>query len=105
MCGGHSAVAAISTHNSIYTIILAMMLLAFEGCNHLVNKVIDIEKFHLYASVIDLDRKIVRNIIAKGGNSRIIVRPTPLAEKIRETINKNFSTGIFRISEGGIISG
>ena len=78
--------------------------MALKGSDHLVDKVVDVEKFHFYASVIHLYRKVVGYVVAKSSYSRVIVRPAPFSEKVRETIDQDFGSGLTAILEHQFLS-
>ncbi len=80
------------------------MFVAFEGFDHLVNKVVDIEKIHLDASVVHLDREIVRDVIAESRNCRVVVRTAPLSEKVREAVYKNLGSCLLAVFEHQFLS-
>ena len=68
MGDGHEVVAAIGCGNGFYTIELTTATFALEGVDELIDKVIDVEEFHLHTAVVDLDGEVVGDVVAEGGN-------------------------------------
>ena len=99
------AVSAVLCRYSLYAVKLTSVSLALESLNHLVHEVIDIEKLHLDAPVIYLDRKVVRDVVAECRDRGIVVRTAPLSEEVRETIYKNLRSCFLAVIEHQFFSG
>ncbi len=93
-CG---AVTSISRKHRINTFKFAMMFFASQGCKHLVHEIVDIEQFKLHRRVIDLNRQIMREVVAKCGYGRIVVGTTPFTEQIRETVDQHLCSGFLSV--------
>ena len=89
----------------LQTIISAAMLVALQCLYHFVYKVIDVEKFHLYRTVIDLDRKVVGYVVAECGDCGVVVRPAPFSEKVRETVYEYLCSCLLSVIEHQFLSG
>ena len=57
------------------------------------------EHFQLHGGIVHGDGQIVRNIVAEGSDSRIVVRAAPLTEQVREPIDQHLRTGLPAIVE------
>ena len=99
MCDWCCTIAALRSEYGLYTIEFTVVLLAFEGAYHLLNKVVDVEKFHIDGRVINDDREVIGDVVAESRYDRVVVRTTPLPIEVRETIDKNLSTCLFPILE------
>jgi len=99
------AVTTVLCRYGFHAVKLTPMSLALEGLNHLVHQVVDIEKLHLDASVIYLDREIVRDVVAECSYGTIVVRSAPFTEKVRETVHKYLSPRFLAIIEHQFLSG
>ena len=62
------AITSFSGWQHVKSLEFAMMFLTFERADHLLDQIVDVEDFHLYASVIDLDREVIGDIVAEGGD-------------------------------------
>jgi len=71
------------------------MLPALQCRYHFIDKVIDIEQFQFYRRVVDLNGQVVSDIVAESRHGGIVIRTTPLAEKVRETVDQHFRSGLF----------
>ena len=80
MGGRHSAVATLLAENRIDALELAVMLLALQGCNHLVNQVIDVEQLQLRRAVVHGDWQVICDIVAEGCHCRVVVWSAPLTK-------------------------
>ena len=90
-------VSAIHQWEYVKTFKLATMLLTFQGINHLVYEIVNVKQFQFYTWVIDLYRKVVSDIVAECSDSTVVVGTTPLAVKVRKTINQHFGSRIFTV--------
>ena len=99
------AITSFSGWQHVKSLEFAMMFLTFERADHLLDQIVDVENLHLYASVIDLDREVIGDIVAERGDGRIVVRTAPFSVKVRETVNENFGTGLFAIFQEKILAG
>ena len=61
-------VTTIGCGNGFYAIELATAAFALEGVDEFIDKVIDVEEFHLHGTVVDLDGEVVGDVVAEGGN-------------------------------------
>lgn len=97
-CCRHGAISAIVFKHSLNSVEFAVVLLALQREYHLVDKVVDIEKFEFNRRVVDLNGQVVGNVVAECRNGRVVVRAAPFAEEVREAIHKNLSAGL-----GGVV--
>ena len=95
----HEIVTAIGCGNGFYSIELATAAFALEGVDELIDKVIDVEELHLHGAVVDLDGKVVGDVVAEGGDGGVVVRTTPFAEEVRESIDEDFGACLLGILE------
>ena len=51
-----------------------------RGLHHLVYEIVDIQQFKLGRRIVDRDRQIVCEIVAKGRDRAVVVWPCPLSE-------------------------
>ena len=56
-----------------------MVLLALQGVDHFLDKVVDVEQFEFYRRVVDGDGEVVGDVVAEGGYGTIIIRSAPFA--------------------------
>ena len=99
----HVAITAIGRWHHIQAIKLAVMLLPFQGRYHLVHQIIDVQQFQLYAWVIHRIRQVIRKRIAERCHGRIIIRPAPFAEEIREPVHKHLRACLCAIRKEQIL--
>ena len=99
------AITSFSGWQHVKSLEFAMMFLTFERADHLLDQIVDVEDLHLYASVIDLDREVIGDIVAERGDGRIVVRTAPFSVKVRETIDEYFRTGLLAVFEEEILAG
>lgn len=74
------------------TIKLAMMLLALQGVDHLLDKVVDVEQFKFYTWVVDRDGEVIGDVVAESGYGGIVVGAAPFAVEIGKAIDQYFGT-------------
>ena len=92
-------VTTIGCGNGFYAIELATAAFALEGVDKFIDKVINVEKFHLHAAVVDLDGEIVGDVVAEGGDGRVVVRTAPFAEEVGESIDEDFGACLLGVLE------
>ena len=102
--GRHTAVAAVGTANGVDALELAVVLTALQGKQHLVDEVVDVEQFEFDGRVIHLDRQAVGDVVAECRHCRVVVRPAPLAEEIREAVDEHLCACFFRIAEEKLLA-
>ena len=76
-----------------------MVLLTFEGADHLIDKVVDVEELHINGRVVDSDGEVVGDVVTESSNSAVVVRSAPLSIEIREPIDKYFGSCFFAVLE------
>ena len=69
------------------------VLSSLKGINHLFYQIINVHQLQLCGWVVNLDRKIIGDIVAESSHSRVVVRSAPLSKKVRESVHQNFSPG------------
>ena len=52
--------------NDIDAVIVTAVLVALKGGDHFFYEVVDVEKFHFDAAIVDLDWKVVSDVVAEG---------------------------------------
>ena len=87
-------VFSIVRRHGLHALEFAAVFLAFKGCKHFRDKVINVDKIQFCFWVVDLYRKAVCDVVAECGHDAVVVRPAPLPEKIRKTIDQNFRSGL-----------
>ena len=102
---GAVAVAAICLGQDVQSFKLAMLLLAFQAGNHLVNEVIDIEELQLHAGVVDGIRQVVGKGVAEGGHGTVVIGAAPLAKEIGESINQHLGTRLLAVIQEQVFTG
>lgn len=83
---------------------LAMVLLALQGVDHLLDKVVDVEQFKFYTWVVDRDGEVVGDVVAEGGYGGVVVGTTPFAVEVGETIHQYFGTCFLAIFQEQILA-
>ena len=83
---------------------LAMVLLALQGVDHLLDKVVDVKKFKFYTWVVDRDGEVVGDVVAEGGYCTIVVRTTPFAVEVGEAIDQDFGSRLLTILQEQILA-
>ncbi len=92
------ATCGITIHGDDFQAVkLAMVLLALQGVDHLLDKVVDVKKFKFYTWVVDRDGEVVGDVVAEGGYCTIVVRTTPFAIEVGETIDQDFGSRLLTI--------
>ena len=82
-----------SVRYNFYAIVVAAVLVALEGINHLLNEIINVKKFHLNRTIIYLDREVVGDVVAEGCYCRVVVGTAPFTEEVRETVDQDLCSG------------
>ena len=104
MSNGRGTVSAAFCHNGIHTFKFAVMLFAFERIEHFFNQVVDKEQLKLCRRVIYLYRKVVRHIMAEGRDCAVIIRTSPLTDKVRKTIYENLCARFLTVCEKKVLA-
>ena len=86
------AVSSVNIRYSRCVLKFTSVLSSFKSCYHLIYQIINIKKLQFSIAVINLNRKIVSYVMTECCNSRIIIRPAPFAEQVRESVYKNIYT-------------
>ena len=102
----HRAVAvhAIFIRYDLNAVIPASVLLADKGAYHLVHKVVDVQQLQFHRGVVDLYREVVGEVVAEGRHCRVVVRTAPLAEEVREPVDKNPRPGCGGVHEEQVLA-
>ena len=80
-------------------------LLPAEGMDELANHIVNVNQGHLVAGIVDLDGQVVRDVVAKSRDRRVVVRPAPLAEQIGKPVDQHFCASLLRIAEQQVLPG
>ena len=99
MSDRRSTIAAFWCKNCLNTVKLTMVLLTFEGADHLIDKVVDVEELHINGRVVDGDGEVVGDVVTESSNSAVVVRSAPLSIEIRESIDKYFGSCFLAVLE------
>ena len=79
--------------------------LTFQGVQHLLHQIVDIQQLQLGGAVVYLNGKIVGNIIAEGCYRAVIVGTAPLAEEIGKPIYQHWSSATAAVFEEQLLAG
>lgn len=85
-------------HGAVFSVFGAV-LVSGRSRNELAHDVVDIRERENDVRVVDLDREIVRDIIAEGRHDAVVVRPAPFPKQIREPIDENLRARLFSVRE------
>ena len=96
---------AIILRNHFQPFVLTPVLMTGQCLQHFLYQIINVKKCQLRRLIIDLRRKIIRNVIAECRNRAVVVRAAPLSKDVRETVNQYLCTGIFGIPESQLLTG
>ena len=94
-----AAVHAIFIGYGVNAVIAAPVLFADKGGYHLVHKVVDVQQLQFHRGVVDLYREVVGEVVAEGRHRGVVVRTAPLAEEVREPVDKNPRPGCGGVHE------
>ena len=83
---------------------LAMVLLALQGADHLLDKVIDVEQFKFYTWVVDRDGEVIGDVVAEGSYGTIIIGTAPFAIEVGETIDQDFGSRLLTILQEQVLA-
>ena len=83
---------------------LAMVLIALQGVDHLLDKVVNVEQFELYIWVVDRDGEIIGDIVAECGYGTIIIRSAPFAIEVGETIHQYLGSRLLSILQEQVLT-
>ena len=75
------------------------MLFAFQGGDHFVHQVVDVQEFEFHGGVVHGERQIVGDGVAERGHGAVVVGPAPFAEQVRETVDQHLGAGFFAVFE------
>lgn len=81
-----------------------MVLLALQGVDHLLDKVVDVKKFKFYTWVVDREGEVIGDVVAEGGYGTIIIRSAPFAIEVGETIDQNFGSRLLTILQEQVLA-
>lgn len=92
------ATCGITIHGDDFQAVkLAMVLLALQGVDHLLDKVVDVEQFKFYTRVVYGDWEVVGDIVTKCGYGTVVVGTAPFAIEIGETVNQDLGSCLLAI--------
>ena len=97
------AILAVGFRKDFQAVEFAAVLLVLEGGEHFIYEVVDVQELELDRRVVDRVGKVIGKSVAEGCNGRIIIRPAPFAEEVRETIYQNLCSGLGSILEEEVL--
>ena len=102
---GHwnTAVATVCFQNSLYTVKLTVLLLAFQQVEHSFYQVVDVQQLQLSAAVIDGEGFVIGNCPAEGANGTVVLWAA-VSHQVHETVDRNFSPGLLSILEEQLLT-
>lgn len=77
-----------------HTIITVVMLGPLQCRDKFIHHIIDVDKVHHHAGIVDLYGNTISDVIAESGYGTVIVGTTPFAEHVRETVDQYLSSGL-----------
>ena len=99
------ATCGITIHGDDFQAVkLAMVLLALQGADHLLDKVIDVEQFKFYTWVVDCDGEIIGDVVAECGYGTVIVGTAPFAIEVGEAIYQYFGSCLLAILKEQVLA-
>ena len=75
------------------------MLLPFQGIQHFLHQIVNIQKFQLHGRIADGDGQVVGIVVAESGHGTVVVGTAPLAEQIGEPVNQHLCSGFSAVGE------
>ena len=93
------AIASVVGGHDAEALKLAVPLTAFKGVKHTGDEVVDVEQLELHRGVVDLDGKVVGDVVAEGGHSAVVVGAAPLAKEVGETVDEHLCAGLYCVKE------
>lgn len=102
---GHIAVLAVLEREHAQPVEVAPVLLPTQAGDHLVHQVVDVQQLELHRRVIDRIRQVIGNGIAEGRDGAIVIGTAPLAEEVREAVNKHPGARVFAVAEEQLLAG
>lgn len=81
-----------------------MVLLALQGADHLLDKVIDVEQLKFYTWVVDRNGEVIGDVVAEGSYGTIIIGTAPFAIEVGETIDQDFGTCFLTILQEQVLA-
>ena len=81
-----------------------MVLLALQGVDHLLDKVVDVEQFEFYTWVVDRDGEVIGDVVAECGYGTIIIRSAPFAVEVGEAIDQDFGSRLLSILQKQVLT-
>ena len=105
MRNGTVAIAAVLLWQDIKFVKLAMMFIAFQPCNHLVNKIVNVKQFQLHTWVVNGVRKVISKSVTESGYCTVVVRTAPLAKQVWKSIHQHFNSCLLPILQEQVLTG
>ena len=100
---GHVAVLAVLDREHAQAVEVATVLLSLQAADHLVHQVVDVQQFQLHRRIIDRVREVIGNGVAEGSHGRIIVRPAPFSEEVREAVHQHLCAGLLPVPKEQVL--
>ena len=100
---GNTAVATVCFQNSLYTVKLTVLLLAFQQVEHSFYQVVDVQQLQLSAAVIDGEGLVIGNRPAEGADGTVVLGAA-MSHQIHETVDGNLCSGLLSILEEQLLA-
>ena len=104
MGNGRCAVTAIRLKNRIHALEFTVVLLPFQRVEHFGDEIVDVKKLERDRRIVYGDGEIAGDVVAEGGHGRVVVRAAPLAEEVREAVDKHLCTRFLSIGEEELLA-
>ena len=100
---GNTAVVTVCFQNSLYTIKLTVLLLAFQQVEHSFYQVVDVQQLQLSAAVIDGEGLVIGNRPAEGADSTVVLGAA-VSHQVHKTVDGNLSPSLLSILEEQLLA-
>ena len=104
MRDGGAAITSVQFLYRLDTVKFAVMLLALQCVEQLVQQVVDEQQLQLCRRVVHRDGQVVCDVVAERRHRAVVVWAAPLARKVREAVDQHLCAGFLGISEEQLLS-
>ena len=102
---GHvnTAVATVCFQNSLYTVKLTVLLLAFQQVEHSFYQVVDVQQLQLSAAVIDGEGLVIGNRPAEGADGTVVLGAA-VSHQVDKAVDGHLCPGLLSILEEQLLA-